>query len=262
MARISRQVFANKRRRLGPRALLRVGYESLRARLSLSAPATNGSQDSGQHGAADRPQHGLQFGVPDGPQLGQRDGPENGFHEGGRHGHPQGVHDRNQDGQANAFTNGKSNGIQHGVQSGESHGVPLQQELGVEFHVDNGVVEPCEPGQQQPLEPVDHAADLLTWLQGQELFVGCWVPSKLLEERLYPYLASKMGWTPYAWRTIASKLVDLDGVERRQDDRRRGIHRIGPAPVVYYIPFPDRRSLVPDPDAVVVELAAAERKRG
>ena len=267
MPRISHQVFDSKAPGSGPRALLRSGYQSLRAGLATSlglsagAPAgTNAFDNVEQHGTADGVRHGFQQGVQDGPQRGQHDGQQHGKRDGSGDGALDGHHDGHHDGLHHGNHDGKSNGPQHGGQDGTTHGTALEHELGVEFHLVNGVVEAFEPGQDPPQEPIDHAEDLLTWLQGQALFAGCWVPSKLLEERLYPYLAKKMDWTPYAWRTIATEFAALDGVARRQDDRRRGNRRIGPTPVVYYIPFPNRNSAVADQTAVVVDLAAERRE--
>lgn len=227
MARISHGVFENKRR-LGPGAALCNGYDSLRSGIGKMLGAAPADAIDVQHGSQDGAQHGQ--------RNGQQSGKQNGFQDGGPDGVQHGAHDGNQDGDQHGAPNGKSNGTQHGTQ----HGTPLEQALGVEFHVVNGVVVACEPGQEPPLEPVDHAEELLIWLQGQEQFVDYEVPSTLLEKMLYPYLAEQRGWELYAWRTVATEFAALDGVRKRQLDLRSGIDRTGPTPpIVYYIPLPD-----------------------
>jgi hypothetical protein len=117
-------------------------------------------------------------------------------------------------------------------------GLAMEQ-LGVEFHVIDGVVVACKPGQPPPLEPIDHAEELLTWLQAQEQFMGLEVPSKTLEMMLYPHLAERKRWKLFSWRLVAAEFCALPAVSKRQWDRRSGDDRRGPAPIVYYIPFPE-----------------------
>jgi hypothetical protein len=240
MARISHQIFENKERRLAPGAMLRKGYDNLRAgiarRLGLPADAPSGSRNENGD-FADGVRHGAQDGAQHGQRNGHQDGKQDGFQGGGLNG--------NQDGQCHgkqqAAPNGKSSGVHDGAKDGASHGTPtpLEQELGVEFHVVDGVVLAFCAGDLPPSTAYDHAETLLNWLQGQEQFEGNEVLSKMLEHLLYPHLAKQMGWKPYAWRTVATYFANLPGVRRRQVDRRSGIGRVGPTPVVYYIPFSD-----------------------
>jgi hypothetical protein len=187
----------------------------------------------GSHGANQGNQHG--------GENGSLTGASSGHHEGNLHGGSRGELNGELYGHLRGHHSGHQRGYHprelDGVSPASSTGTELAEALGGDLFVVNGVVHACSPGTRPPPTTADHAAAFLRWLQAQSLFCGNEVPSRLLEERLFPYYAS-ISKAPQSWRSIARHFVDLPGVQRRQLDGRVGPDRIGSSATVYRIPLP------------------------
>ena len=183
-------------------------------------------------------------GIYDGTLLGEPNGYQNGAHQGARNGSANGVHHGFTEGTPDEPSYGQQRGTRHGQQEGFTHGnghgirqgSEIEQALGLEFHVVDGLVLAYRPGLGPAPRVKEHAEAFLRWLQAQEPFAGNEVQARLLEDALYPFFCSAVGWEPYAWRTVAGRFRRLPGVRRRQVDRRTGDDRTGYMPVVYKIP--------------------------
>lgn len=198
-----------------------------RKRTGMFSRLWNGADNGTEHGVQHEAQHG--------PENGTRNGVPNGLPHVGTPGRAPAE----RDGQRHGQPNEPQQSDRTGAWNGGSDLTTLERELGVEFHVANGVLMAFSPGQGPPPTVEDHAKALLAWLQDQEKFVGNEVPSRTLEELLYPHMVKQRGWEAYAWKTVANRLAFLPGVRKRQADLRKGIQRVGSCPLVYYIPSPD-----------------------
>ena len=114
-------------------------------------------------------------------------------------------------------------------------GNELANALGVDLHVVEGIVHACSPGERLPPTAAEHAADFLRWLQAQPLISGNEVPSRLLEERLFPYYASISNAPRRGDRSRGTSLLSRVFSDVRLDDRV-GPDRVGSSTTVYLIP--------------------------
>jgi hypothetical protein len=167
-------------------------------------------------------------------------------HDGVQHGTGDGGADGVRHGHHDGDDNGINDGPRDGVQNGNADGYAEPFSLAL---VGDTIID-ISPGELVPVDANDHAQAFLEWLQNEMSLGGRWVRRSTLV-KLYesPFLEA-LGWSPEPWPTVVRHFAKLNGVTWRQRDGRKGIAQKGASPRDYRIPT-----------AVVVELAAAERKR-